>query len=273
MGEISLMQRISDILGVEPAEEMDEMEYEQRKCDRYNQHKGELGGVDCPICQNKGDVAFVSTKYSYPLMRVRECECMKSRRSIWHIENSGLKDRLQDCTFETFKADKSFQQTMKDRAQAFVENPNNGWFLLGGQVGCGKTHICTAICGEFLKQGKSVKYMLWRDDVVEIKGLVTNAEEYAKKINRFKRADVLYIDDFFKMEQGKRPTSADINLAFEIIDYRYRNRDLITIISSEKNIYDLLEIDEAVGSRIYERCKNNVIELNGAENYRLRGRE
>ncbi len=263
------MQSLKDILGVRsPAKQISPLEYEQQRCDRYNSGKGSLTGIDCPKCKNKGDIAFVSTDL-YPSMAIKPCECMKVRRSIWNIEQSGLKDKLKGCTFDTFNTGKPFQKEMKTKAEGFVTMPD-GWFFLGGQVGCGKTHICTAICGEFLKQYKTVRYMLWREDVVSLKALVTDAEEYKMLIDKFKRAEVLYIDDFFKVEKGKKPTAADVNVAFEIIDYRYRNRDLITIISSEMNIYDLLDIDEAVGSRIYERCKNINIDLEKSENYRLR---
>ena len=41
--------------------------------------------------------------------------------------------------------------------------------FIGGQVGAGKTHLCTAMVGEFLKRGISAKYMLWRDDALKLK--------------------------------------------------------------------------------------------------------
>lgn len=45
------------------------------------------------------------------------------------------------------------------------------------------------------------------------------------------------------------------------------------IISTEKSVQDILEFDEAVGSRIVEMCQNNIITFpRGIENnYRLRG--
>ena len=46
---------------------------------------------------------------------------------------------------------------------------------------------------------------------------------------------------------GKPITQGDINIAFEIINYRYIN-DLITIISSELLLDEIINIDEATGS-------------------------
>ena len=78
---------------------------------------------------------------------------------------------------------------------------------------------------------------------------------------------VLLIDDLFK---GKLSES-DINIVFEIINYRYLNF-LPIIVSSEFNINRLLSFDEGVGSRIYEMCKDYVVEIEKDmnNNYRLK---
>ena len=88
----------------------------------------------------------------------------------------------------------------------------------------------------------------------------------------WKKAEVLYIDDLFKTEQGKNPTTADINVAFEILNYRYRNPQLITLISSEKTIQELVRIDEAVGSRIFEMSRDFCVNIGKdiKKNYRLK---
>ena len=67
-----------------------------------------------------------------------------------------------------------------------------------------------------------------------------------------------------------KTTESDINIMFEIINYRYLNSKAI-IISSELTQDRLLDFDEAVGSRIIEMCKNRISEVAGIENnYRLR---
>ena len=66
-----------------------------------------------------------------------------------------------------------------------------------------------------------------------------------------------------------------MNLAFEIINYRCNQPELITIISSERTLAELVEIDEAVAGRIAQRSKNNgyCINLNrdARKNWRMRG--
>lgn len=248
--------------------EYDLSEWEQKKADIYNNRVGSLKGYDCPVCKNKGDIAVV-VDGDY---RMRDCKCAVIRRSMFLIKKSGLQGILDDCTFDKYQAKETWQQTVKNLAIKFVTDNEGKWFYIGGTVGAGKTHICTAIVGELLKQGKPSRYMLWRDDVVKLKALVNYAEEYQEAIQPFKDIKVLYIDDFLKTKSGEKTTTGDINVAFEILNYRYVNKDLITIISSEMSIDRIMEIDMAVGSRIYQRSKEYPVDLGNdkSRNQRLR---
>jgi DNA replication protein DnaC len=192
------------------------------------------------------------------------------------MKDSGLEKLLEKYTFSNFKTSGLAEQEkllgkIKALAMDFINYIGCKWFYIGGQPGSGKTHICTAMCGEFLKSGKSVRYMLWRDEVVPLRAAVNNEYEYSRLISPLKSAQVLYIDDFFKVQQGKYPTPGDVNIACEILYYRYINPDLITIISGEKNFDELLDIDEGLGSRIYEKSKGFrlIIPASRKYNYRM----
>jgi DNA replication protein DnaC len=193
------------------------------------------------------------------------------------MKRSGLKDIITDYTFDKFIASEPWQKAIKEAAMEYAENPV-GWFALCGQSGAGKTHLCTAICRKFLLSGKRVQYMLWRDEIVKIKEAAKGSEdsdELRKLLDRYKTAEVLYIDDLFKTGRAAdntmpKPTPADINYAFEIINYRYNNPSLLTIISSELTEDELLDIDEAIGGRIYERAKTFTIAKNRDRNYRIK---
>lgn len=241
-----------------------------------NDLPGDLTDYDCPDCKNKGVIYRVDGDYIVS----QDCHCMEIRRCIWNIRKSGIEGLMKQCTFDNFIATEPWQKTMKAKAQQFFSDHEGKWFYAGGQVGCGKTHTCTAICGEFLNRGIAVRYMLWRDEVVKLKAAVTDDAEYQKLITPWKTAPVLYVDDFFKTSdneggQKKKPTQGDINVAFEIFNYRYINPKLVTIISTERSIDDLLDCDEAVGSRIYQRTKEYCCYVGPGEagenrNYRLR---
>jgi DNA replication protein DnaC len=257
---------------------MSPREYEQFKVDGLNKTEGnrnEEDGHNCKICKNKGYVFKVVDNGDGSFGHVcADCKCAEIRKSIMRMKRSGLKDIIKDYTFDKFKDTEPWQKSIKSAAMEFAKNPD-GWFALCGQVGCGKTHLCTAICREFLLDGRKVQYMLWRDEIVKIKGAVNDPEEYSKLISKYKTADVLYIDDLFKTGKAadnttQKPTPADINAAFEIINYRYNNPSMITIISTELTEDELLDIDEAVGSRIYERAKAITIGKDRSRNYRIR---
>ena len=261
------------------SETFDRKEWERFKVEDYNKSAGnrhEEDGYNCPICNNKGNIRkFIEEPDGDYHIVQGDCKCVEIRNSIMRMKRSGLKDIIKDYTFDKFIATENWQKAIKDAAMEYANEPE-GWFFLGGQSGAGKTHLCTAICREFLLAGKRVKYMLWRDDVVKIKGAVTDSEEYGKLIDQYKTIDVLYIDDLFKtgkdnFNQVQKPTGADINVAFEIINYRYNNPKLLTIISSELTEDELLDIDEAIGGRIYERAKAFTIGKSRDRNYRIKG--
>ena len=219
--------------------------------------------------KNKGEIMFLKNGYE----TIRECQCMNVRKTIKRIERSCLKDLMKDYTFEKFIVSSDWQKKAKNMALEFLKDYENKWFFVGGQVGCGKTHLCTALVGAFIRSGKPAHYMLWRDEVVQLKAVVTDDEAYGKAIRKLKEIEVLYIDDFFKTERGKQPSTAEINIAFELLNYRYNNPRLVTIISSERLIDDIIDIDEAVGSRIYQRSKQYcmIVNYDRSKNYRLNG--
>jgi DNA replication protein DnaC len=275
------MDRLQEILqrfGSATTFDISPRDYEQFKVDGLNNTVGSRNledGYECPTCKNKGFIAKLVENpdgtYSHCFA---DCKCVEVRNSIMRMKRSGLKDIIKDYTFDKFEATEPWQKSIKAAAMDYAKDPE-GWFFLGGQSGAGKTHLCTAICREFLLAGKRVRYMLWRDDIVKIKGAVTDSEEYCKMIDEFKRVDVLYIDDLFKTGKDmyntvQKPTAADINVAFEIINFRYNNPGLLTIISSELSEDELIDIDEAIGGRIYERAKAFTIGKDRSRNYPIK---
>jgi len=144
-----------------------------------------------------------------------------------------------------------------------------------GQVGSGKTHLSIAIANELMKQNVGVRYMQYREDVMRIKQSVVDDVAYNKEVSKYKNATVLLVDDLFKGAVHKNRmgyeyvNEADLRAMFEIINYRYLKKAPM-IISSEYTADQLLDFDEAIGSRIIERCKGHIMELHGMElNYRL----
>lgn len=260
-------------------------EYEQMKADSYNAGEGTLhlaDGYNCDKCKNKGFIAELrmAEVYGYKVETLVPCRCQKARNALSRLARSGLKDVVKKYTFENYEAADPWQEKIKEAAMRFCDSQGEEWFFIGGQSGAGKTHICTAIAVHFIRQGKELKYMLWRDEITRLKGLITEPEQYGQMMDALKNADVLYIDDIFKNGKDdfgnvKQPTAADINAAFEIINYRYNNPGKITIISSERTLSEMNAIDEAIAGRIAEKSKEGGYCINLAKdakkNWRMKG--
>ena len=250
----------------------DPAEYDRIKIDSYNKMVGDLTGYDCAKCLNRG-------RYAIPKegggMSIVECDCMNIRRCVQKMESSGLRDVIKDWTFEAYKDVENWQTTIKQGAMAYADNVD-GWLLFCGQSGSGKTHLCTAVCRQFLLAGAEVRYMPWRQDVRELKGSAKDPGIQAEALKKYQEAPVLFIDDLFKVSKAADgscvPPVADVNIAFDILNYRYTKR-LTTIISTERSPAELVEIDEATGGRIVEMAQGNTycIEKKPGRNYRLRG--
>lgn len=220
---------------------------------------GDLGELDCPKCKNRGWIAYNDGDG----VVYERCDCMPKRRALRGIRESGLSALLEDYRLDNYETPEPWQESALAKARQYAEDPGKSWFYIYGSPGTGKSHLCTGICGALLESGHDVRYMLWRDVSRELKAVV-NDTAFNELAAPYKRCAVLYIDDFLKGGMG----DADKRLAFELLNSRYNSRRP-TLISSELSIDAVLDWDEAIGSRIYERAKGYVIHANG-QNWRLR---
>lgn len=253
------------------AQSFDPVEAGKLKADSFNKQQGDLTGYDCPECLNRGKIAIPKEDGS---VSFQDCDCMKIRRCVQKMEASGLREVIKSCTFDTYKDEEEWQTTIKLGAMAYADNPD-GWLLFCGQSGCGKTHLCTAICRQLLLAGKEVRYMPWRQDIRELKGKSKDLSAQSEALKKYQEAPILYIDDLFKVRKSAdgscSPSDADVNLAFDIVNHRYIKK-LPTIISTESSPAELVEIEEAIGGRIVEMAQGHTycIERKPGRNYRLR---
>ena len=258
-------------------------EFLQEMAEDFNKSPGDLNekgpffGVDCKECRNKGTVAFVGQTEWGPEIRNRECACMRKRRYLRNARESGLSELLTRYTFDAWQCREAQQRGLCDMALRYAQCPE-GWFMVSGKPGTGKTHICTALCGLLLEKGLEVRYMLWREVSRQAKAVVNEREAYEQIVEPLRRVRVLYIDDFLKTGKAvdratgqgiaTPPTSGDINLALDIINARYNNAKLLTILSTELESGSIMSMDEALGSRIVERTNGRYARLTG-RNWRL----
>lgn len=214
---------------------------------------------------------LISQESRQPLAVSCDCRNIEKLKNEWKY--SGINIEMTKHTFTNFEVWNNASKRAKDTAVAYysdfrnIRDSRRNSILFCGQVGSGKSHLSVALALNFLKQKVKVVYMPYRDVITKIKQNMIDQEYYSRTISKYQLCEVLLIDDLFK---GKINES-DINIIFEIINYRYLNF-LPIIVSSEFSIDRLLAFDEAVGSRIYEMSKDYVVEIEKDmhNNYRLR---
>jgi DNA replication protein DnaC len=229
--------------------------------------------TDLNRCSKCNGTGFIITRHENLQDFIRECECKKTENMRDRIKSYGISEAFKNYTFKNFNSISGISKYCKAKAMGYVLNFNtikdtrHNSIAFLGQVGSGKSHLSMAIANSFLDNEIQVFYMPYREAITELKQNILDEARYLKIIQRYKTAYVLYIDDLFK---GKI-TESDINIMFEIINYRYINNKPI-IVSSEYKADRLLDFDEAIGSRIIEMSKDYLISIDGKENnYRLRG--
>lgn len=248
-----------------------ELDFNQYCVECYNKTTGKLEYYNCPKCLNRGNYAKVIDGQIFHVI----CDCMNTRRSNRLLLESGMAQQIKFKTFQNYICEEPWQQFIKDKCLQFIKNPSKCLFL-GGQTGAGKTHLCTAVCGYFVNQGKSLRYVLWRDIVTKLQANVFNDNNYTNITEDLKNIDILYIDDLFKLIPNKSENrTKELEIAFKILNDR-ETSNKITIISTEYTITEIEKFDEAIAGRIAKMStKNYIVQIGkkAGRNYRLRDLE
>ena len=250
-------------------------EFEEMKIEDFNNQEGTMhitDGIECDKCRNKGYVYFIRYESLYDdyITSSKECGCMKQRKLARKAINSGLGDYLKKRSND-YIATEDWQKENKHKMIEFCKNnaEDDTWFISVGQSGSGKTLLTSIIANHLLYNiHRNVIYITWTDFISKLKRDVMgdNQNEVSEYLNEIKNIEVLFIDELLK-----KYTEADLKYIIEIINYRYSN-NLKTLITSERNIDELLDIDEATFSRVLEKCGKFVIDIkkDRSKNYRIK---
>ena len=189
----------------------------------------------CNICKDKEWIFRVDER---GCEYARKCKCWERNTALRLMARSGISEDDMQKGFKDFN-------TFDEQGLIFAKNTAIKYFkdfeeiresrhnsiLLCGASGRGKTTLGMAIANNLMQKRTGVRYMPYRDEVTKLKQVITDDYTYNEHINQLKTAKVLFIDDLLK---GKI-TESDVNILYEIINYRYLER-LPVIISTEKQI-------------------------------------
>ena len=230
---------------------------------------------NCEHCKDTGDV-WVN---AWTMRECTHCNIKKIEETQRKIAASRITEEFKTKIFKNFDKEniepdvKEAYNTAVDyvtKYKGIKKNRQNSIALLGSS-GCGKTHLLMAVSNNLLRQGIEVVYFPWVETIRELSD--ADKEKRADMVHRFQQCEVLFIDDLFKGREA--PTAFQFEIIWSILNYRYLNHKAI-MISSERSISDLLDIDIAVGSRISEMTDLHRAFIQGdidKVNYRIKGIE
>jgi DNA replication protein DnaC len=204
----------------------------------------------------------------------RRCDCGEKKKVKRLMASSNITEEFKKIGFSSFKVDgkpetiKTAYITALDYYKRFndIRNTKQNSIALLGQPGAGKTHLLTAVSNNLIAKGIGVLYFPWKEGFDDLK---SDFSIIKSKISRMERAEVLFLDDVFK---GRTEvTDFQLETLFGVVNYRYLNH-LPILVSSERTFDEMMDIDEAIGSRLFERCKDFTVIYKGRElNHRLHG--
>ncbi len=151
---------------------------------------------------------------------------------------------LREYTFETFhlredeplpaQARKSLRQAL-ERARAYARNPE-GWLLILGPTGSGKTHLAAAIANEIARRFNPPLFIFVPDllDYLRATFRPDSPVSFDQRFESLRQAPVLVLDDL-----GRQSTTpwAEEKL-YQLLNYRYLHR-LPTIITTTLDLSEM----------------------------------
>jgi DNA replication protein DnaC len=207
--------------------------------------KGEQGQA-CPICKGLGYIR-ADVPVGHPdFGKLLPCSCrleeMAERRvaALRRLSNLALLERM---TFETFVPEGHGLPPEKqgnlhhafEEAKNFADKPE-GWLLLRGVYGCGKTHLAAAIANQCVRRGQPVLFITVPDLLDHLRAAFAPSSDgdYDLRFEEVRTAPVLILDDL-GTESG---TAWAREKLFQILNYRYSAR-LPTVITTNHTLEEI----------------------------------
>jgi DNA replication protein DnaC len=188
--------------------------------------------------------------------RVEVCDCRRRdvaaqvREKLFSLSHL---DELSDLTFDTFdprgrKGLGELQSASLERAynQArHFADQLNGWLLLMGGYGCGKTHLAAAIANSAVEMGVPTLF-LTVPDLLDTLRFAYDSDDttFEQRFDQIRTAELLVLDDFGT--QNATPWAQE--KLFQIVNYRYINHLPLVVTTN----LSLEQIEARIRSRLQD---------------------
>ena len=213
-----------------------------------------LGDPDCPYCEGLGylrnDVPLGHPEFG----KVEICTCRNKQvarqvgQRLFALSNL---DELRHLTFENFKSrgrvglaplQADSLERAYNHAHQFSQNLN-GWLLLQGPYGCGKTHLAAAIGNFAVSMGVPTLFLTIPDLLDTLRFAFDSPDTtFEKRFDDIRNSPLLILDDF----GTQNATRWAQEKLFQIINYRYINQLPLVVTTN----LALEEIEARISSRL-----------------------
>lgn len=210
----------------------------------------------CPICHGKGYLVYDVPPGHPDFNRLLPCRCTEARRAAEHARSlrsiSNL-DALEHLTFDTFLPDgvglpaaiRSALHQVYDLSLRYARQPE-GWLVLLGGYGAGKTHLAAAIANYAVSLGRSAIFVVVPDLLDHLRAAFApgSDEGLEARLEAIRDTPLLVMDDL----GAHNATPWAQEKLFQILNYRYNHR-LATVITTNQR---LEELDPRIASRLVD---------------------
>ena len=196
------------------------------------------------------------------------CECLSGQREEREFEELLAFSNLEPFrhqTFENFDAKVPGVNAAYHAARKFAQDPD-GWLVLHGKYGCGKTHLAAAIANECLQRRFRTLFVVVPELLDHLRSTFapTSDISYDELFDRVRNVPLLVLDDLGT--ESSTPWAQE--KLYQIFNHRY-NLPLPTVVTINNRQLDL--VDERIKSRMTDRALSKVIEI-AAGSYREKER-
>ncbi len=203
------------------------------------------GDPNCPICEGIGYLRRELPIDHPDFGKIFPCSCrteeitQSARAKLFRMSSL---DALKGLSFDNFtkRGRVGLGQLQADslenafnQARTFAEN-RQGWLMLTGPYGCGKTHLSAAIANHAIESGVSTLFLTVPDLLDWLRYAYSGVDmSFEERFEEIREIPLLILDDF----GTQNATAWAQEKIFQIMNHRYINQ-LPTVVTTNMLIND-----------------------------------